>query len=77
MNKRLSLQIEIEEESHVYFSVDRDSDMFYIDWKDLSEVDKVKLSIINEKLQRIREKLLTLGSKRTTPAPESHLHDMA
>jgi hypothetical protein len=77
MNKRLSLQIEIEEESHVYFSVDRDSDMFYIDWRELSEVDKVKLSIINEKLQRIREKLLTLGSKRTAPAPESHLPDMA
>ena len=76
MNKRLSLQIEIEEESHVYFSADRDSDMFYIDWKELSEVDKVKLSIINEKLQRIREKLLTLGSKRTTPEPEGNIPDM-
>lgn len=62
---RLSLQIEIEENSHVYFSIDRDSDMFYIDWKELSEVDKVKLSIINQKLQRITEKLLTLGSNRT------------
>lgn len=69
MNKRLSFQVEIEEESHVYFSVDRDSDMFYIDWKELSEVDKVKLSIITEKLQRIREKLLTLGSKRTNTEP--------
>lgn len=65
MNNRLSLQIEIEENSHVYFSIDRDSDMFYIDWKELSEVDKVKLSIINQKLQRITEKLLTLGSNRT------------
>lgn len=65
MSNRLSLQIEIEENSHVYFSIDRDSDMFYIDWKELSEVDKVKLSIINEKLQRIREKLITLGSNRT------------
>lgn len=62
---RLSLQIEIEENSHVYFSIDRDSDMFYIDWKELSEVDKVKLSIINQKLQRITEKLLNLGSNRT------------
>lgn len=66
MNHRLSLQIEIEDESHVYFSMDRDSDMYYIDWNELSEVEKVKLSIINDKLQRIREKLLTLGSKRTT-----------
>lgn len=65
MSNRLSLQIEIEEDSHVYFSIDRDSDMFYIDWKELSEVDKVKLSIINQKLQRITEKLLTLGSNRT------------
>lgn len=65
MSNRLSLQIEIEENSHVYFSIDRDSDMFYIDWKELSEVDKVKLSIINQKLQRITEKLLTLGSNRT------------
>jgi hypothetical protein len=65
MSGRLSLQIEIEENSHVYFSVDRDSDMFYIDWKELSEVDKVKLSIINAKLQRITEKLMTFGSKRT------------
>lgn len=65
MSNRLSLQIEIEENSHVYFSIDRDSDMFYIDWKELSEVDKVKLSIISQKLQRITEKLLTLGSNRT------------
>lgn len=65
VSNRLSLQIEIEENSHVYFSVDRDSDMFYIDWKELSEVDKIKLLIINQKLQRITEKLLTLGSNRT------------
>lgn len=66
MNGRLSLQVEIEDDSHVYFSLDRDSDIFYIDWNELSEVEKVKLSIINDKLKRIREKLLTLGAKRTT-----------
>lgn len=67
MKNRLSFQVEIEDESHVYFSVDRESNMFFIDWNELSEVDKVKLSVINQTLQRVSARLHTIVSKRAVP----------
>lgn len=67
MKNRLSFQVEIEDESHVYFSLDRDSNMFFINWNELSEVDKVKLSVINQTLQRVSARLHAIVSKRTAP----------